>query len=116
MNGADDGGSKLCHEHNLPAGFRPRVRPYGIRVSLPPGEPLRRVLGRDWHTEHWYRTEAERERALADMLAEHLYSRFGDRPRIVCERIGRETAGRTPARRAHEAEPPVRRKKRWWRR
>lgn len=118
MNGAvAKGGTELCHEHNLPPGFRQQDRPFGIRVSLPSDEPLRRVLGGDWHTEHWYTTEAERERALADMLAEHVYSRFGDRPRIACEKVGSEALAdrpRDPAR--VEPERPGRRKRRWWRR
>lgn len=79
----------ICHSHNIPAGFGDGPRPYGIRVRLPPRDPMCRLLGDDWETYHWYRTERERDEALADMRREHLYSRPGDRPSIELEPVQR---------------------------
>jgi hypothetical protein len=77
---------EICHLHNLnraPA----RERPFGIRVSLPPGDTFSGLLGRDWERFHWYTTAEERDRALEDMASEHLYSRRGDRPSVVFEPV-----------------------------
>lgn len=79
---------EICHDHNLNRPS-PRVKPYGIRVSLPPGEPLTHVLGSNWETYHWYATAERRDRALADMAGEHVYSRRGDRPTLTFEPVER---------------------------
>ena len=80
---------KICHEHNL---NRPLdvPKPYGIRVSLPPGDTFTRLLGPGWQRHHWFRTREERDRALADMASEHLYSRPGDRPRVIFEAVDQQ--------------------------
>ena len=62
-------------------------RPYGVRVSLPSGDPFRKLLGPEWHRVHWYATPAERDAALAEMSHRHLYSRSGDKPALVFERV-----------------------------
>ncbi len=64
-----------------------RQRPYGIRVSLPPGDPFRKLLGPEWHRLHWYATSRERDAALTDMGSRHLYSRSGDKPALVFEKV-----------------------------
>src|SRR2546430_7662460 len=48
-----------------------RLCPYGIRVSLPLGDPFRKLLGPDWQRQHWYPTPAERDAALAEMSRRH---------------------------------------------
>jgi hypothetical protein len=78
----------ICHAHNLNRDLT-APRPFGIRVSLVPGEPFSRLLGADWSKEHWYASRAERDRALQDMASEHLYSRRGDRPSQRFEPIER---------------------------
>ena len=79
-----------CHQHNL---VRPETagaeRKYGIRVTLPPGDSLRKVLGDDWERLHWYPTEAERDRAFGEMAARHGYYRKSDTPTQVLEKIVR---------------------------
>jgi hypothetical protein len=69
--------------HNLP---RPLPEPaslrFGIRVTMPPADPLRRILGADWHREHWYATREERDAALREMGSRHAFSRIGDTPSI----------------------------------
>ncbi|HEX6999752.1 MAG TPA: hypothetical protein VF322_16580 [Gammaproteobacteria bacterium] len=82
----------LCHAHNLVAPLD-RPGPYGIRVRLRPGDPFIRLLGADWERYHWYATPAARDRALADMSSEHLYSRRGDRPTLIFEPVDKPANG-----------------------
>lgn len=80
----------ISNQHNL---RRPQAGPeaqhFGIRVTMPAGDPLRRVLGEDWHREHWYATRDERDAAILDMGQRHAYSRIGDTPSIRLEPIER---------------------------
>jgi hypothetical protein len=78
----------ICHAHNLnrPPASRPR---YGVRVRLTAADPLHRLLGGEFERTHWFATAKERDRALADMAGEHLYSRRGDRPTLRFEPIDR---------------------------
>lgn len=79
-----------CHTHNLvDPSVADRERPYGIRVTLPPGDTLRKVLGDDWERLHWYPTEAERDAAFERMAARHGYYRNTDAPTQVLEKIVR---------------------------
>lgn len=73
--------------HNLRTPPNERQRPYGIRVSLPPGDPFRNLLGPEWHRTHWFATPTEREAALREMSRRHEYSRAGDKPSLVFEKI-----------------------------
>jgi hypothetical protein len=45
------------------------------------------LLGVDWQKTHWYFTAAERDRALAEMSRRHEYSRAGDQPCLVFEKV-----------------------------
>ena len=71
--------STICHAHNLNRSLT-APKPYGIRVSLVPGDSFARLLGPDWSREHWYTTRTARDNAMREMASEHLYSRRGDRP------------------------------------
>lgn len=82
----------ICHEHNLRAA-PPAARPYGICVRLRPGDPFTGLVGPDWQKIHWYATAQERDAALTDMAGRHLYSREGDEPAVVFERIEPAAAG-----------------------
>ena len=62
-------------------------RPFGVRVSLPPGDSFRKLLGPEWHRVHWYTTPGERDAALTEMSRRHLYSRSGDKPALVFEKV-----------------------------
>jgi hypothetical protein len=64
-----------------------KLRPYGIRVSLPVGDPFRKLLGPEWHRLHWYPTPSERDAALVEMGRRHQYSRGGDKPSLVFEKV-----------------------------
>ena len=78
----------ICHAHNL--NRDPNAdRRFGVRVRLTAADPLQRLLGGEFERTHWFRTVAERNRALADMSGEHLYSRRGDRPSLLFEAVDR---------------------------
>jgi len=80
----------FCHQHNLvdpnEAG---KERNFGIRVMLPAGDTLRKVLGDDWERLHWYASEAERDAAYDNMAERHGYYRKTDNPTQVLEKITR---------------------------
>src|SRR4051812_37258904 len=81
---------EIVHEHNLNEPLDvPKA--FGIRVSLPATDTFARILGAGWERHHWYSTREERDRALADMASEHLYSRHGDRPTVRFEPVERDT-------------------------
>ena len=81
---------EFCHQHNLvDADKAGAERKYGIRVTLPPGDTLRRLLGDDWEKLHWYPSEAERDAAFEDMAKRHGYYRKTDSPTQVLEKISR---------------------------
>ena len=77
----------VSQSHNLNEPPLERLKPYGIRVSLPPGDPFRQLLGPEWHRLHWYATAEERDERLLEMSRRHEYSRATDRPSLVFEKI-----------------------------
>jgi len=84
----------VCQPHNL---RRPPVqepRPYGIRVGLRSSDPFQKLVGADWHRIHWYATPAQRDAALAEMSRRHEYSRGGDKPVLVFQKIENLAASR----------------------
>ncbi len=78
----------FCHQHNL---VNPETagteRRFGIRISLPPGDTLRKLLGDDWERLHWYPTEDERDRDYEWMATRHGYYRRTDTPTQILEKI-----------------------------
>lgn len=79
-----------CHQHNLVNPERAGAeRRFGIRVSLPPNDTLRTVLGDDWERLLWYPSEEERNRAFEEMAARHGYYRNTDTPTQVLEKLQR---------------------------
>jgi hypothetical protein len=76
----------VCHTHNL-AKPLDGPKPYGIRVAIRPTDTFARLLGKDWQRHHWFATREERDRALAEMASEHVYSRIGDKPTLVFEPV-----------------------------
>jgi len=79
-----------CHQHNLvdqtTAG---QERTFGIRVSLPANDTLRKVLGDNWEQHLWYSSESERDSAFEKMATRHGYYRDTDTPTQVLERVTR---------------------------
>ena len=76
----------IAHEHNLNQP-PPDSKQFGIRVRLRARDPFTRLVGADWQKLHWFATERERDAALADMAARHLYSRRGDEPSVVYDKV-----------------------------
>ncbi|MGH8196863.1 MAG: hypothetical protein ACRETI_01710 [Steroidobacteraceae bacterium] len=79
----------ICHEHNLNA-RPPAAGRFGIRVSLHPRDPFTRLVGTDWQKLHWFATERERDEAFHDMASRHRYSRRGDEPTVLFEKIAED--------------------------
>jgi len=79
----------ISNEHNLNAPL-PTATPWGIRVRLRARDPFTRLVGADWQKLHWFASELERDEALADMAARHPYSRRGDEPAAVYERVSQD--------------------------
>jgi hypothetical protein len=77
---------EIASEHNLNE-QPPATTPFGIRVSLRASDPFTRLVGADWQKFHWFETERERDVVLADMASRHPYSRRGDEPTVIFEKI-----------------------------
>lgn len=67
------------------------MKRFGIRVTMPPTDPMRRshLLGEDWEAFRWYETEAERDTAFDNMNSEVVYYRDGDKPSQILTKIER---------------------------
>ena len=77
----------MASAQNLVRPLPNQARPFGVRVRLRPGDPFARLLGADWQKTHWFFTAAERDRVLEDMARRHEYSRIGDAPVLVFEKV-----------------------------
>lgn len=77
----------ISQAQNLRAAPSEALRPYGIRVSLPTGDPFRKLLGPEWQRLHWYASPLERDEALAEMSRRHEYSRSGDKPALLFKKV-----------------------------
>lgn len=67
------------------------MKRHGIRATLALDHPRRQphLLGDDWEGLYWYDTPEKRDQAFKEMQREHAYSRRGDVPRMVLEKIDR---------------------------
>lgn len=82
-----------CHLHNLvDQSIAGAERRFGIRVTLPRGDTMRKILGDDWERLHWYADAAERDRAFTAMASRHGYYRNTDSPTQVLEKVDRNAA------------------------
>jgi len=77
----------ICQPHNLRRPINQGPKPYGVRVSLRAGDPFRKIMGAEWHHSHWFATAGERDAELAEMSRKHEYSRIGDKPALLFEKI-----------------------------
>lgn len=86
----------ISNQHNLHLGPAPTLRPFGIRVKLRRSDPFQLLVGNDWQKLHWYPTARERDDVLLDMSRRHEFSRGGDLPALMYERIEKlaESRGR----------------------
>ncbi|NND60564.1 MAG: hypothetical protein HKN49_09880 [Gammaproteobacteria bacterium] len=65
-------------------------RVYGIRITLPENDTFKLVLGDDWAGHRWYASEPERDAAFVELQREHDYSRLGDAPTHIYEKVSRD--------------------------
>ena len=77
----------ISNAQNMTRTIPQSPKPYGVRVRLKPGDPFARLLGADWQTTHWYYTVEARDAALTQMARRHEYSRIGDEPALVFEKV-----------------------------
>jgi hypothetical protein len=77
----------IANAQNLTRTLPVLPRPYGIRVRLKARDPFTKLLGADWQKTHWFFTAGERDRVLEDMSRKHEYSRIGDQPALVFEKV-----------------------------
>ena len=77
----------ISNAHNLTADSRQTPKPFGVRVSLRPDDPFRKLIGADWSRTHWFASAVERDAALQDIGRKHEYSRPGDRPALKLDKV-----------------------------
>lgn len=77
----------IANIQNLARPLTAQPTPYGIRVRLRRGDPLAHLIGNDWQKTHWYPKADERDRAMEDMARRHEYSRIGDQPALLFEKV-----------------------------
>jgi hypothetical protein len=77
----------ISQRQNLRAPAVEKLQPFGVRVSLPVDDPMRKLLGPQWHRLHWYATPGERDAAITEMSRRHEYSRASDLPSLVFEKV-----------------------------
>lgn len=65
------------------------MKKYGIRITLTENNPMRlpHLLGDDWESVHWYDSEEDRDRALADMSRHLPNYRDGDLTAQVFDKL-----------------------------
>jgi len=74
---------EYCHQHNLvDPDTAHSERHFGIRVTLPPNDTLRRILGNEWEKVHC-------DLAFEKMATRHGYYRNTDSPSQVLEKLVR---------------------------
>ena len=77
-----------CHQHNLVDPATAGVeRRFGIRVTLPASDTMRKIIGNDWERLHWYPSEIERDNAFQQMAKRHGYYRQTDGPTQILEKM-----------------------------
>lgn len=81
-----------CHEHNRSRPVPSGPRAWGLRLSLPEHDPLRRLLGDDWQEYQWFASEQAREAKLAQLERQFIHYRQGDIPSFVLERVNQPHA------------------------
>jgi hypothetical protein len=65
------------------------MKRYGIRITLPEGDPMRapHLLGDGWEQYRWYESAEDRDRAFEEMQNPPPYYRQGDVISQVLEKV-----------------------------
>ena len=77
----------IANSQNMIRAIPQSPKPYGVRVRLKQGDPFSKLLGADWQTTHWFYTVSDRDKALEEMARRHEFSRIGDDPALVFEKV-----------------------------
>ncbi|MEC9415569.1 MAG: hypothetical protein VYC67_03150 [Pseudomonadota bacterium] len=79
-----------CHSHNSNSeNISKKNKKYGIKIMLPRGDGLTKILGDNWSKQKWFDTKAERDNAYTKMKKRHGYYRKTDTPTQILEKISR---------------------------
>ncbi len=81
-----------CHAHNRSRPLPGTPKAWGLRLSLPEHDPMRVLLGEDWHEYQWFAAEDARDAKLEQLRRQFVYYRKGDRPSFIIERVNRAAA------------------------
>ena len=65
------------------------MKKYGIRFTMPAGDPLQKLLGDDWETFRWYESAQERDDAYEFLRRQPPYYRQGDAPTQIMSKVDR---------------------------
>jgi hypothetical protein len=67
------------------------MKRFGIRMTLPPGDPMRaaHLLGDNWEGFRWFDTQTKRNAELERLRHEDVYYRRGDRQSVTLETVDR---------------------------
>lgn len=78
------------HRHNLvdPSTALAK-RNYGVRIRLPAGDTMSKILGDNFERTVWFASEEERDRMLSAMAERHGYYRDTDTPTQALEKVSR---------------------------
>ena len=79
-----------CHSHNSNSeNTSKKNKKYGIKITLPKGDSLRKILGENWSKQEWFETKAKRDNTYKEMKKRHGYYRKTDTPTQIIEKISK---------------------------
>jgi hypothetical protein len=79
----------VSNPHNFAEQTGDEEKRFGIRVRPNETDPFRKLVDANWETVHWFSTAEERDAELKKMSGRHRYSRLGDLPTLIYERVER---------------------------
>lgn len=65
------------------------MKKFGIRFTLPSGDPMEKILGPDWEAFRWYASAQERDQAYEYLRRQPPYYRQGDAPTQILSKVDR---------------------------
>ncbi|MEC7860849.1 MAG: hypothetical protein VX469_06215 [Pseudomonadota bacterium] len=79
-----------CHSHNSNSeNTSKKNKKYGIKITLPKGDSLRKILGENWSKKEWFETKTKRDNTYKEMKKRHGYYRKTDTPTQIIEKISK---------------------------
>lgn len=65
------------------------MKKFGIRFTLPAGDPMEKILGQAWEAFRWYDSAEERDEAHEYLRRQPPYYRQGDAPTQIMTKVDR---------------------------